>query len=141
MIVLNLVCRNEHRFEGWFASAEAFEDQQKRGLLTCPFCNDGEVTRLPSGPRVISSTSVRESVAEQETVAAVQAELREAIRAYVRNSENVGDRFPEEARKIHYQEAEARNIRGVATIEETRELLDEGIIVVPLMTPPSEETH
>lgn len=140
MIVLNLVCSQEHRFDGWFASAEAFEDQQKRGLVACPFCNDGEIARLPSGPRVICSAPARES-AEQETVTAVQAQLREAIRAYVRSSENVGDQFPEEARKIHYKEAPARNIRGVATIEQTRDLLEEGIVVVPLISPPSEETH
>lgn len=140
MIVLNLSCRNEHRFEGWFASADAFEDQRRRGLLTCPFCSDDEVARLPSGPRVIGAAAARQE-AEQETVAEVQAQLREAIRAYVRNSENVGERFPEEARRIHYKEAPTRSIRGVATREETRELLDEGIIVVPLLTPPSEETH
>lgn len=141
MIVLNLVCRHEHRFEGWFASTEAFEDQLKRSLVSCPVCGDDEVTRLPSGPRVLSSSPAREEGAERETVAAVQAQLREAIQAYVRGSENVGQRFPEEARKIHYREAPERNIRGVATIEETRELLDEGIIVMPLTVPPGEETH
>lgn len=140
MIVLNLACRHEHRFEGWFASAEAFEDQQRRGLVTCPFCDSAEVSRLPSGPRVITSAPAKES-AERETAAAVQAQLREAIQAYVRKSENVGDRFAEEARKIHYDEVPKRNIRGVATIEETRELLDEGIVVVPLVIPPGEETH
>ena len=140
MIVLNLVCQHEHRFEGWFASAEAFEDQRKRGLLTCPVCNDGEVSRLPSGPRVITSAPAKESE-ERETAAAVQAQLREAIQAYVRSSENVGQRFPEEVRKIHYKEVPARNIRGVATIEETRELQEEGIVVVPFIAPPSEETH
>jgi hypothetical protein len=141
MIVLNLVCRHEHRFEGWFACAEAFDDQLQRGLVTCPVCSDDEITRLPSGPRVLTSSPAREEGAERETVAAVQAQLREAIQAYVRGSENVGQRFPEEARKIHYREAPVRNIRGIATIEETRELLDEGIIVVPFAVPPGEETH
>jgi hypothetical protein len=140
MIVLNLICPHEHRFEGWFSSSEAFEDQQKRGLVTCPFCNDAGVSRLPSGPHVVRSSPARDSDGN-ETAAAVQAQLREAIQAYVRNSENVGDHFPEEARKIHYREAPARNIRGVATVEETREMLEEGIVVVPLMIPPSEETH
>ncbi|MDD5250530.1 MAG: DUF1178 family protein [Rhodocyclaceae bacterium] len=140
MIVLNLLCRHQHRFEGWFASAEAFGDQQERGLVTCPVCNNAEVSRLPSGPRVISSSAAKDA-AEHESVAAVQAQLRDAIKAYVRESENVGPRFPNEARKIHYKEAPARNIRGIATLEETRDLLDEGIVVVPLMVPPSEETH
>lgn len=140
MIVLNLLCRQEHRFEGWFASADAFEDQQRRGLVTCPFCNDDEVSRLPSGPRVITSAAGREQV-DRESAAAVQAQLREAIQAYVRSSENVGERFPDEARKIHYKEVPVRNIRGVATLEQTRDLLEEGIVVVPLLVPPSEETH
>jgi hypothetical protein len=140
MIVLNLICPHEHRFEGWFSSSETFEDQQRRGLVTCPFCNAADVSRLPSGPHVVRSSPAKDSD-ESETVAAVQAQLREAIQAYVRNSENVGEHFPEEARKIHYREAPARNIRGVATVEETREMLEEGIVVVPLMVPPSEETH
>ncbi len=140
MIVLNLACSQEHRFEGWFASVEAFEDQHKRGLVACPFCNDEDIKRLPSGPHVIASSGTRDS-AEQEAVTAVQAQLREAIRAFVRNTENVGEQFPEEARKMHYKEAPARNIRGVATIEQTRDLLEEGIVVVPLISPPSEETH
>ncbi len=141
MIVLNLSCRKGHRFEGWFASADAFDDQHKRGLVTCPFCNDDDVTRLPSGPRVLTLHSTSKEIEDRETAAAVQAQLRDAIQAFVRNSENVGEHFPEEVRKIHYQEAPARNIRGVATIEETRELLDEGIVVVPLVVPPGEETH
>ncbi len=141
MIVLNLACSKGHRFEGWFASADAFDEQQERGLVSCPFCNDDDVSRLPSGPHVVTSHSASKDVEDRETTAAVQAQLREAIQAFVRNSDNVGERFPEEARKIHYQEAPARNIRGVATIEETRELLDEGIVVVPLVVPPGEETH
>ena len=138
MIVLNLVCSKEHRFEGWFASAEAFDDQCRRALVSCPFCNDAQVTRLPSGPRVIGSQ--REGL-EAESLAVVQEQLMEALKASVRGSENVGQRFPEEARKIHYKEAPARSIRGVASVKETHELLDEGIVVIPLPVPPSEETH
>lgn len=109
-------------------------------MVTCPFCNDAEVSRLPSGPHLVSASPARSS-AEQESAAAVQAQLRDAIRAYVRTSEDVGRRFPDEARKIHYQEAQPRNIRGVATLEETQDLLEEGIAVMPLMVPPGEETH
>lgn len=71
----------------------------------------------------------------------VEAQLRDALEVYVRDSENVGERFPEEARKIHYQETPPRNIRGVASFRETRDLLEEGIVVLPLPVPPSEETH
>jgi len=138
MIVLNLLCRHDHRFEGWFASVDVFERQQQDGMVACPVCNSDEVSRLPSGPRVISSGR---DVAAGESQAAVQAELLEALKAHVRDSENVGQRFPEEARKIHYREAPARNIRGVASLDETKDLLDEGIFVLPLPVPPSDETH
>lgn len=138
MIVLNLICRHQHRFEGWFASAEAFDDQRERKLLSCPICNSDEVSRLPSGPRVVSSSGGEH---DAESMAAVQAQLLQAIKAQVRASEDVGSRFPEEARKIHYNEVPARSIRGVASLEETRDLLDEGITVLPLPIPPSEETH
>jgi hypothetical protein len=138
MIVLNLVCRQEHRFEGWFASSEAFDDQCGRGLVSCPFCNDAQVSRLPSGPRIVGAGR---DGREEESLAAVQEQLLEALKASVRDSENVGQRFPEEARKIHYKEAPVRSIRGVATVKETHDLLDEGIVVIPLPVPPSEETH
>lgn len=144
MIVLNLVCRHEHRFEGWFASLEAFEDQQQRSLVNCPICNSIDVSRLPSGPHVVTSSgrdSRQVDEAGQESLEAVQGLLLEALKTAARESENVGRRFPEEARKIHYREAPARNIRGVASADETRELLDEGIVVIPLPVPPSEDTH
>lgn len=142
MIVLNLACAKEHRFEGWFASSEAFEQQLASGLLACPFCDGRDVVRLPSGPRVVGSVRDDEAAtAGDESLATVERQLREALRVYVRNTENVGDRFPEEARRIHYDEAPARSIRGVASVEETRELLDEGIVVLPLVVPPNEETH
>ena len=136
MIVLNLLCSHEHRFEGWFASAEAFEEQLQRGMVACPVCNSAEITRLPSGPHVVSKGRDER---EGESLAAVQRQLVEIVKDQLRSSENVGARFPEEARKIHYQEVAPRNIRGVASIDETRELLDEGIAILPL--PPSDETH
>ncbi len=142
MIVLNLACAKEHRFEGWFASSEAFEQQLASGLLACPICDGREIARLPSGPRVVGSVREEETATVgDESLAAVERQLREALRVYVRNTENVGDRFPEEARRIHYDEAPARSIRGIASADETRELLDEGIVVLPLLVPPNEETH
>lgn len=144
MIVLNLACAKEHRFEGWFASSDAFEQQVASGLLSCPVCNDREIARLPSGPRIVGAVGEavpQESAGGDESLAAVERQLREALRAYVRNSENVGERFAEEARRIHYKEAPARSIRGIASSDETHELLDEGIVVLPLLVPPPEETH
>ena len=143
MIVLNLACAKEHRFEGWFASSDAFEAQLASGLLSCPLCNGTDIVRLPSGPRIVGALgeAAVESPAGDESLAAVERQLREALRTYVRGSEDVGERFPEEARRIHYKEAPARSIRGVASAEETHELLDEGIVVLPLLVPPNEETH
>ena len=142
MIVLNLSCIREHRFEGWFASSDAFDQQLASGLLSCPLCDSHEVSRLPSGPRIVGS--VGEPTGEtpsDESLVAVERQLREALRTYARDSENVGERFPDEVRRIHYKEAPARSIRGVASLEDTRELLDEGIVVLPLLVPPNEETH
>lgn len=138
MIVLNLVCRQNHRFEGWFASTEACDDQHRRGLLSCPFCNDVDVSRLPSGPRVISSA--RENP-DSESRAAIENLLLETLGTLARSSENVGEHFAEEARRIHYQEAPPRNIRGVASVREARELLDEGIAILPVPVPADGETH
>ena len=138
MIVLNLMCRHEHRFEGWFASAESFEDQRGSGLLSCPICDCDEVERLPAAPRIMHS---RRAAHDAESLATVQDQLLEVVKSLVRDSDDVGRRFPEEARKIHYQEAPPRSIRGIASLRETRDLLDEGIVVLPLPVPPGEETH
>jgi hypothetical protein len=142
VIVIDLHCRHEHRFEGWFASSEAFDGQMRSGMVCCPFCNSGEISRLPSGPHLNSSP--RERAAEPsdvESLGVVVRQLRVALRAHVVGSENVGERFPDEARRIHYEDAPARSIRGVASIEQARDLIDEGIVVLPLLVPPNDETH
>lgn len=141
MIVIDLHCREEHRFEGWFASSEAFEGQVRSGMVSCPFCNSAEVSRLPSGPRLISPRERAVEADDGESLVAVERQLREALRAQIGGSENVGERFAEEARRIHYEEAPARSIRGVASVAQARELLDEGIVVLPLLVPPNDETH
>ncbi|MRR50044.1 MAG: DUF1178 family protein [Rhodocyclaceae bacterium] len=148
MIVLNLRCSKEHRFEGWFASSAEFERQSCENMVACPACGDTHVIRLPSAPHIQSATttfaapvSVPESAEVMEKVPEVVADLVRAIGEMVRNTENVGERFAEEARRIHYQEAPARSIRGRATREETDELLDEGISVLPLPFMPSDEIH
>lgn len=133
MIVLNLRCHQDHAFEGWFASPDDFTGQVEKGMVSCPVCGSMEVNRLPSGPRVIShsSASKGKSLAEPrlppEAVALIGA-LAEAARS----AEDVADRFPEEARKIHYGEVPARGIKGQASLAETRELLEEGIAVLPV---------
>ncbi len=146
MKVLNLQCSHGHAFEGWFASHEDYESQRGRGLVTCPVCNDAEVTKLPSAPRlnlgheaptqdtVPTETSAVQDVA-QMTPQHLQAAWMKMVRHVMANTEDVGGKFAEEARKIHYGETENRNIRGQASREETEALLDEGIDILPLPLP------
>lgn len=141
MIVLDLVCSAGHRFEGWFASADAFADQAARGLVTCPGCGDAQITRLPAGPRLVRSERQSAAPAPASAPAGGPAMDMRAVMRLLRSlageAENVGERFPEEARRIHYQEAPARRIRGQASLDDTLELLEEGIAVLPV--PPEDE--
>ena len=143
VIVLNLLCDGGHRFEGWFASGEAFRSQSQRRLVHCPQCQTSSVTQLPSAPHVKRGASdiAMPEKSPAPVAAPVMAQLHRALATMARQAENVGERFPEEARRIHYDEAPARNIRGVATADETRDLLDEGIIVLPAPLPPEDELH
>lgn len=134
MKVLNLQCQHAHAFEGWFASEEDFQGQLARGLVECPVCGDQQVAKLPSAPRLNLGAAKPEG--RQDVVAAPQAALQAAwlqmVRQVVANTEDVGERFAEEARRIHYGESDERGIRGQATAEETQALLEEGIAVLPL---------
>ena len=139
MKVLNLQCSHAHGFEGWFASEDDFQGQLARGLLECPLCGDAQVTKMPSAPRLNLGAAEPQAPAKQEVVSAPNAHLQAAwlqmVRQVMANTEDVGERFAEEARKIHYGESEERGIRGQATREETEALLDEGIGVLPLPLP------
>ncbi|MDR5750977.1 MULTISPECIES: DUF1178 family protein [unclassified Caballeronia] len=142
MKVLDLKCSHEHRFEGWFASTEAFESQLSRGLVACPVCSTVEVSRMPSAPRLNLSSSRNDSAPSQPQAKGaepdanvIQARALRFLREVLEKSENVGERFAEEARRMHYNEAPARNIRGVATPEDAHALLEEGIDVMPLPIP------
>ena len=132
MIVLNLTCGNQHQFEGWFASAEEFVRQSETTLVSCPYCSDANITRLPSGPHV--KRAVATATAKPEQLIAAMTEL-------ARNSEDVGAQFPEEARKIHYEEVVARSIRGIASASEVKALIEEGIAVLPLPILSKGEVH
>lgn len=137
MKVLNLQCSHAHAFEGWFASEDDFQGQLARGLVECPMCGDVQVTKMPSAPRLNLGAS--EPAAKQEVVSTPNAQLQAAwmkvVQQVLANTEDVGERFVEEARKIHYGESEERGIRGQASREETQELLEEGIGVLPLPIP------
>jgi hypothetical protein len=139
MKVLDLQCPHAHRFEGWFASADDFESQLSRKLVACPICGATEVSRLPSAPRLNLSGATSASSASKQKAAAdigeLQAHMMRALREVLDKTENVGDRFAEEARRIHYNEAPARSIRGVTTPEDAKALVEEGIDVMPLPVP------
>jgi len=133
MKVLDLQCPHGHRFEGWFASTEDFESQLSRRLVACPICSATEVSRLPSAPRLnLSGASEAQAPAGAGDM---QARVMRALREVLEKTENVGDRFAEEARRIHYNEAPARSIRGVTTPEDAKALVEEGIEVMPLPVP------
>lgn len=145
MIVLNLSCEREHLFEGWFASASAFESQCAAEQVNCPVCGSARITRRPTAPYV-STRSVAEPVKPNREAPAVSAQAGDPValalamlRKLGRESEDVGERFAAEARRIHYGESQARNIRGRASRDEFGELLDEGIVVLPL--PADEDVH
>ncbi|TAM02077.1 MAG: DUF1178 family protein [Paraburkholderia sp.] len=136
MKVLDLQCPDGHRFEGWFASADDFESQRARKLVECPMCGATEVSRLPSAPRLnLSGATEASAKPAGKQDAQWQGLALRALREVLEKTENVGDRFAEEARRMHYNEAPSRNIRGVATAEDAQALVEEGIDVMPLPVP------
>lgn len=141
MKVLNLHCGQGHVFEGWFAGEDDFQAQLGQGLLECPMCGTHEVRKALSAPRLNLGARAPASPPSSEAApasapgAALQAAWLSAARRIMAESEDVGARFAEEARRMHYGEASQRAIRGQASLEETAQLLDEGIPVVPLPLP------
>jgi len=162
--VFNLQCDQGHGFEGWFGSEDDFQGQTERGLLSCPLCASGRVVRLPSAPRLnlgavappsaptagtktspsagAGPVSVPEAAAREPLPGgpvlpeALQAQFVQAVRQLISQSDDVGTRFAEEARRIHYGEAERRAIRGQADAQEREALREEGIEVLTLPVPP-----
>lgn len=158
MKVLDLQCVHQHVFEGWFGSEEDFVSQLERGLLSCPMCGEQRIEKKLSAPRLnlragqqptpqdAAATASAPSVpmsnhpAHAELVA-LQARMLKAMREIVANTEDVGERFAEQARAMHHGEIERRNIRGNATPETAMELIEEGVDVMPLpLLPPAKET-
>ncbi len=144
MIVFDLVCAGGHRFEGWFASAQDFVSQGERGLLSCPNCGVGQVERVPSATRFNSgavecapvAAPAQPAAQNRDPMAIAQILYARLVDEMLTKSEDVGDAFPQEARKIHYAEAPSRAIRGQASAEEHAQLVDEGISVVRIPMPP-----
>lgn len=148
MKVLNLQCSHQHDFEGWFASEEDFHQQLERGLLGCPLCGDVQVRKMLSAPRLNfgkspeqppqpSAGSGQVEVGHAAPGSALQGRLLRAVRELMKQTEDVGERFADEARAMHQGEMEARSIRGQTTPEVAMELIEEGIDVMPLPALPA----
>jgi hypothetical protein len=142
MKVLDLQCAQGHAFEGWFASEEDFVSQCGRALVQCPLCGDAAVHKKPSAPRLNLTTtrqdkppSAIEVISPPPADDALTAAWLEMGRRIVTHTQDVGEHFAEEARKMHYGETGERAIRGQTTVEEARALLDEGIDILPLLLP------
>ncbi|MEE1656897.1 DUF1178 family protein [Microvirga sp. CF3062] len=146
MIKYALACEQAHEFESWFPSSDAFETQRKRGFVTCPFCNSAKVEKQIMAPSVARTGKMPSAPAPEPQPVAVlsdrERELRAALRALrehvMKNAENVGKDFVEEARKMHFGETEERSIYGEADLAEARALLDEGIDVLPIPVMPDD---
>ena len=140
MIVFDLQCAQGHGFEGWFDSGDAFERQLASDLVRCPVCDIASVTRVPSA-RVSVSKGDAAAPSAAEVVAGLPPDVLKKLREAVRGTEDVGRRFPEEARKIHYEEVPQRAIRGTATADEAKELADEGVDFAPIPPILSRDEH
>ncbi|MDQ0317052.1 DUF1178 family protein [Amorphus orientalis] len=145
MIRYRLACPDRHDFEGWFRSYDDCTDQIESGILTCPVCGSDRIERALMAPAVAKSSALAQQgeaerhappdqamLASNPKLAEIAAAFRELREKVVAHADDVGERFPEEARRIHYGEAEARGIYGQASAEEASSLLEEGIAVMPL---------
>ncbi|MBB5535140.1 DUF1178 family protein [Rhizobium giardinii] len=140
MIKYTLSCDSGHSFDGWFSSSADFDRQAELGLVSCPVCGSVSVAKELMAPSVSTSRKKDEAkvlMMDQARKEAV-AKIRELVTAIRENSDDVGEKFPEEARKIHYGEAEERGLIGKATADEARALLEEGIEIAPLPVLPDD---
>jgi hypothetical protein len=137
MIRFALSCDQGHGFDAWFSSGASYDEQAEAGVITCPDCGSDRIEKAPMAPAVLrgNRSEPGEPKEGRKTYAVIEG-LREHLKA---NADDVGKAFPEEARKIHYGEAEARSIYGEASPEEARALHDEGIAVLPLPPLPKKQ--
>jgi hypothetical protein len=157
MIRYSLRCERDHSFESWFQSSSVYDSQVKRKLVTCPACGSAKVEKAIMAPQIVSKKG--RDIAAPETAAAapaaevtapastpllmaqereLRAKLKELRDHIVKNADNVGERFPNEARKMHYGDIEHRPIYGEASPDEARALIDEGVEVSPLPVLPED---
>ncbi len=143
MIVYDLLCENAHRFEGWFASPEAFSHQHDAGQLACPMCGSSSVQKQPSAPYVQTGGGNDNGQAVMANPELLESMRKKFVEFVLQHTEDVGGRFAEEARAIHYKEAPDRAIRGQASEQDTKTLQEEGIEVFALPVPvlPKDKLH
>ena len=132
MIRYQLICARKHEFEGWFTDSAAYEDQVERGLVTCPSCGSTKISKALMSPGIARRRTSGKSQGE------ITEALREARNQFLKSSDNVGDKFAEEARKIHREEVEPRSIYGNATADEAESLREEGVDFHPLPALPED---
>jgi hypothetical protein len=145
VITYNLACAKGHEFEGWFKDSAAYDAQEAGAALACPVCGNAHVKKAIMAPAVknsITKAKGRSGVAPTEPKELDAQNLRQFMAGYRKfiedNADYVGPRFPEEARKIHYGEAEERHIYGESTLGEAIELIEEGIAIAPVQPDPSD---
>ena len=136
MIIFDLCCKQEHPFEGWFQSQDNYDKQLERGLISCPHCGSSEIRRVPSAVHLTKPANPPAPIEQLPAISAAQpgmlAAYQQLMSAVVRNCEDVGKDFAQEARKIYYMETPLRSIRGEASVEEYESLREEGIEVMRL---------
>jgi hypothetical protein len=156
MIRYNLRCAKGHAFESWFQSSSAYETQEKRKLVSCPVCGSTRVERAIMAPQIVSGKGRQATAPEPAAAPApetpaptptpllmaqereLRAKLKELRDHIVKNADNVGERFPNEARKMHYGDIEHRPIYGEASPGEAKALIEEGVEVMPLPALPDD---
>lgn len=139
MIQYSLSCENSHKFDAWFRNAAAYDEQVERGIVTCPICSSGKVSKALMAPAVPRKSSSKVSLSsghpQQHELRAAMKALRDKVTS---EADYVGDKFAEEARKIHDHEVEPRGIYGEATSEEVSGLIEDGIDFMPLPNVPED---
>lgn len=152
MIKYDLRCEQGHAFESWFQSSSAYDSQRKRKLVACPSCGSVKIEKAIMAPRLAGTRKRGRAEAPSEAAPVeatapslvmtqeleLRAKLKELRDHVVKNADNVGERFPNEARKMHYGDIEHRPIYGEASADEAKSLIDEGIEVMPLPVLPED---
>ena len=137
MIAFDLQCVNGHTFEGWFEDGRAYDEQRRKGLITCPVCNDTSVSKIPSSFAI--KKSFQPALADSGTPDELDQINSKIIDFVKKNFDDVGADFTKEALKMHYGVIEPRNIRGVSSAEEEKTLQKEGIQFFKLPIPATSE--